>query len=290
MAESLSSHPTPRELSCAISTNSNNNYPSDIISTSAIYEIDPPEMTVSRPMSRGSMTSNISLTATKDGVEGNTPKRLGIPPYSLNLLNSMTHSKIRKINSNSNSNCNSNINFNNDNNSSSNGSHLMVKSASNNSIISKNLTADDIINDTRSVTSTPGYPDIPNAPPMSLREKMKLLNVDRNIPMVHDSTDSLDDTLIYQSNDSISITIDNVLGYSYGNKHKFLINNNPTADTTNNNINSFYSIENDFPITHQSITSELESITSTLGDDTSYLHAFRNVPRIVSPVESCEEL
>ncbi|KAH3673626.1 hypothetical protein WICMUC_003529 [Wickerhamomyces mucosus] len=44
---------------------------------------------VSRPLSRSSITSGISTTATKDGVEGKRIKKHGIPGYPLNLINKM---------------------------------------------------------------------------------------------------------------------------------------------------------------------------------------------------------
>lgn len=47
---------------------------------------------VSRPLSRSSVTSSLSMVATKDGVEGRRVHRYGIPQYSLNLLNSMSQS------------------------------------------------------------------------------------------------------------------------------------------------------------------------------------------------------
>lgn len=44
---------------------------------------------ISRPLSRSSMTSGVSVTATKDGIEGKRVKRRGIPGYSLNLMEKM---------------------------------------------------------------------------------------------------------------------------------------------------------------------------------------------------------
>jgi hypothetical protein len=44
---------------------------------------------VSRPLSRCSATSGLSVTATKDGVEGKRVKKSGIPGYPLNLINQM---------------------------------------------------------------------------------------------------------------------------------------------------------------------------------------------------------
>ncbi|SCU79931.1 LAFA_0B06546g1_1 [Lachancea sp. 'fantastica'] len=44
---------------------------------------------ISRPLSRSSVTSSLSMVATKDGIEGRNIHRHGIPQYSLNLLSSM---------------------------------------------------------------------------------------------------------------------------------------------------------------------------------------------------------
>lgn len=44
---------------------------------------------ISRPLSRSSVTSGLSVTATKDGIEGKRIKKTGIPGYPLNLINKM---------------------------------------------------------------------------------------------------------------------------------------------------------------------------------------------------------
>lgn len=46
-------------------------------------------LSISRPLSRSSVTSGLSVTATKDGVEGKRVKRRGIPGYPLNLIEKM---------------------------------------------------------------------------------------------------------------------------------------------------------------------------------------------------------
>ncbi|CUS23297.1 LAQU0S09e01618g1_1 [Lachancea quebecensis] len=45
---------------------------------------------ISRPLSRSSVTSSLSMVATKDGIEGRRVHRYGIPQYSLNLLDAMS--------------------------------------------------------------------------------------------------------------------------------------------------------------------------------------------------------
>lgn len=279
MAEHTS---TQKELSHALSMSSINSYHSDNVSTRAVYEVDTSELTLSRPLSRGSITSNMSTMGVKDGVEGPNSKRLGTSTYSSILLNSLAapHQKSRKTNPNE--------------------AHLMSYSISSSSFTSvngsgiKGVTADDVINDARSVTSnSQAYPDIPNAPPMTLPEKMRLLNVDRSIPtMILESTDSIDNAMLYDSNDHIPQTLENNLKYSARNHHKMAIFNNIASDVAGNTEGEPSSVplkEGDLHGTHNAIGSELESIASTLGDDASYLHGFRSVPPIISPVESYDE-
>ncbi|ONH66178.1 hypothetical protein BON22_4074 [Cyberlindnera fabianii] len=55
-------------------------------------------LSISRPLSRASVTSGLSVTATKDGVEGKTVKRHGIPGYPLNLMNKMYSNYVTRSN------------------------------------------------------------------------------------------------------------------------------------------------------------------------------------------------
>ncbi|SMN18319.1 similar to Torulaspora delbrueckii TDEL_0H01740 hypothetical protein [Maudiozyma saulgeensis] len=298
-----------RELSYALSVHSINSNPSDNISTKAIYEGETIDLPLSRPMSRGSLTSNLSMNASKDGIEGNNPKRLGIPPYATTMLSAMTMSHNNKIRKFNNTSTNSN---------SSNNSSIIA-----NNNIHKNITSpEDIFNDVTSVTSTPGYPDTPMSPPMTLREKMRLLNIERTIPiLIDESADSLETSFTLHSNDMVtSQSMDNVLKYSgrqsqshnhllHPHSHKWTPFNNSnnnnnnggnsntpstSLDTTlgsNVNLQSFHLRDNELHIPSPVITSELDSIASTLGDDTSYMRGFsKNSPQIISPTESYEEM
>lgn len=56
-----------------------------------------PSLAISRPLSRSSVTSGLSVTATKDGVEGKRIKRTGIPNYPLNLINKMYTNYARQL-------------------------------------------------------------------------------------------------------------------------------------------------------------------------------------------------
>lgn len=281
-----------RELSCTLSNHSNNsNQNSDNLSINAIYEGQIPELTLSRPMSRGSINSNISMTTKDNNIQENnisSTKRVVLPSYTSSMLSNMTtisHNKLRKFNNSGNNNTNnSNLEI-----------HIVGPTPHN------KLNTDDIFNDNISVTSTPGYPDTPMAPPMSLREKMKLLNIERSIPTIIDESTNndpiiLDTNLILHSNDmTTSQSMDNVLKYSNKSFHNHPLHHkftpyasnhgSTTLDTTiTSNLQPFHLSDN-------VISSELDSIASTLGDDISYMRNFnKNTSQIISPVESFEEV
>lgn len=275
-----------RELSCALSTHSNSsNQNSDNLSTKAIYEGQLSELTLSRPLSRGSIASNLSIT-TKENIQEN--KRLVVPSYPSSMLGNMTmsHNKLRKFNNSTSSNNNNTNNVE---------IHIMGPTPHN------KLTTDDIFNDTISVTSTPGYPDTPMAPPMSLREKMKLLNIERNIPTMMDESSNdpihnLDNNLILHSNDmTTSQSMDNVLKYSNRSHHNHSLHNKWTPYTSNHGSASLDTTVTSnlqpFHLANTVMTSELDSIASTIGDDISYMRNFnKNTSHIISPVESFEEV
>ncbi|KAH3902712.1 uncharacterized protein SCODWIG_02686 [Saccharomycodes ludwigii] len=100
---------------------------------------------ISRPQSRASVTSGLSTTAAKDGIEGKRVLRAGISPYSLNLLNALNAVNVNKSLS----------------------SHNLFK----NNNESNNSNSNSIENDN------------PFASPMTIREKMKLLNIDKRSPV-----------------------------------------------------------------------------------------------------------
>lgn len=201
----------------------------DNLSTRAVYELDP-EDSISRPLSRGSVTSGVSMMATKDGVEGERVKRLGIPQYSLNILNSMAHNQYKKQH---------------------NLSHSHVS-------LSKThagwTTEDSSVNG-----KTSGLiPDSPNAPPMTLREKMRLLNHDRHAltSSALNSMDNLDE-----------LSMKSQSGRSYGNNPNEIEGNLLTAH--GRWVNS----------------SDIESNVSTVGDDASFSQSMRNLSPPISVSE-----
>ncbi|AET41321.1 uncharacterized protein Ecym_8025 [Eremothecium cymbalariae DBVPG len=206
MAESLSSPPScARDVSSTMSLydNSISDTATDNISTRAVYETsiadeDPLFRPVSRPLSRSSINSGLSMIATKDGVEGRRVPRYGIPQYSLNLLNTMNSQNHWKK------------------------SH-----------------GDDLTRDCLS------------GPPMTLKEKMRLLTNDRTSRnSSNESTDSFEEQA---QNESIML--------SSSRNHLFL------------------------PRMH----SELESNSSTLGDDPSYLYEMGGTQPALSVTDSDRE-
>ncbi|CDF89368.1 uncharacterized protein ZBIST_2448 [Zygosaccharomyces bailii] len=166
----------------------------DNLSMKAVYEMDS-EDSISRPLSRGSVTSGVSMMATKDGVEGEKVKRLGIPQYSLNLLNTMAHSQHKKMHGNS--------------------------QAKNAKYLSQ--------------------ADSPSSPPMTLRDKMRLLGNEKQIPLVSNSSEGFDETLMHDS-----------------------------AQEKYNNSTSNYSLHVPETGTGAHAMSEIDSNSSTVGDDSSF--------------------
>lgn len=164
--------------------------------------------TISRPLSRSSVTSGLSMTATKDGVEGRRVQRYGIPQYSLNLLNSMSqlHSKNKK-------------------------------------------TFEEM--------------DSPDGPPMTFRDRIKLL-----------STDRLSKTATEDS--QINSTSLEVLQYERQDSFK----PRELEESLLNNFNM-----SNFP----RVNSELDSNISTVGDDASYLHDMKSLPSVLVGMDSDNE-
>ncbi|AEY95489.1 FACL030Cp [Eremothecium gossypii FDAG1] len=194
----MSPHPPSRDISTLSLFDCNNSEtPTDNISTRALYEVNlddelqyPP---VSRPLSRSSVTSGLSMVATKDGVEGRRVPRHGITQYSVNLANSMNAAAHWK-------------------------------------------------------KAHPEEPckDFPNGPSLTLKEKMRLFNEDRPSQSNCDSLDSFADT-------------------NFSGSARYQLN------------------------IHR-LNSELESNTSTLGDDTSYLYDMRSIPAAVSITDSEKDI
>ncbi|CAL9735779.1 hypothetical protein MOSE0_I04214 [Monosporozyma servazzii] len=279
MTESISSFAS-RDISSVISLN---NYVNEgNLSTRALYEIEPSENALSRPLSRCSGTSGFSITGTKDGIEGKRVIRTGLNQYSLSLLDSKHYNTKQQQQpaqpGDSLSRCsskfyldrqhgNNNIRFNN-----------YYTSNSHNSIV-ENENCDEtqhFQDDMSSSCSTPIYPDCPTSPPMTLKEKMKLLNIDR---FNSNSNTPID----YKNNKSIDpISLNNII-------NKTSIDNLLQPDNTINNINNCNnknildhnfptgSIDYDLNIYHPNNKADLESNASTLGDDVSYLLSFKHL-------------
>ncbi|CAR27097.1 hypothetical protein ZYGR_0I03700 [Zygosaccharomyces rouxii] len=188
----------------------------DNLSMKAVYEMDSEGDSISRPLSRGSVTSGVSMMATKDGVEGERITRLGIPQYSLNLLNSMAHNQYKKMH----------------------GPSLPKGGISGSTTGGSNNGS--IISNRAPLPQTAA--DSPNSPPMTLREKMKLLGNERQVPLMDTtSNDAMDGTLLYD-----------------------------TAPERHGNIPNYSLHAPEGGIIHGHMMSEIDSNSSTVGDDTSF--------------------
>lgn len=239
MAESSTSL-SSKDVSSAISLYdpSSNAELLDNLSTRAVYEMDP-EDSISRPLSRGSVTSGVSMMATKDGVEGEKVKRLGIPQYSLNLLNSMAHSQYKKLHNYSHSHSHSHTSL------TKNQGHA-------------NNTEEPGMNSRHHL-----YPDSPNSPPMTLREKMRLLNHDRHIPSGNNSNEMFEESSIYGS-----------------------ANSHNEMPSSNRNY-GLYSNDNEMSFLNPNRNggSDVDSNMSTVGDDASFSRNMRNLSPAIGIVE-----
>ncbi|SCU82473.1 LANO_0B06370g1_1 [Lachancea nothofagi CBS 11611] len=117
---------------------------------------------ISRPLSRSSATSSLSMVATKDGIEGRRVHRYGIPQYSLNLLNSMsspgtTKSKV----------------------------HSKQQHLPNHIPYHKSLHAEEL--------GAIAHSDLSSGPVMTLQDKMRLLNYKSGSVQYSSSVESLQD-------------------------------------------------------------------------------------------------
>ncbi|GAV53086.1 hypothetical protein ZYGR_0AI03680 [Zygosaccharomyces rouxii] len=188
----------------------------DNLSMKAVYEMDSEGDSISRPLSRGSVTSGVSMMATKDGVEGERVTRLGIPQYSLNLLNSMAHNQYKKIH----------------------GPPLPKGGGGSGNTTGGSNSGGSLSNRAQLSQSAA---DSPNSPPMTLRDKMKLLGSERQMPLMDvNPNDAIDETLLYDTS--------------------------PERDRNMPN----YSLHVPEGSVHGHMMSEIDSNSSTVGDDTSF--------------------
>lgn len=210
----------------------------DNLSMKAVYEMDSEGDTISRPLSRGSVTSGVSMMATKDGVEGERVKRLGIPQYSLNLLNSMAHTQYKKTYGPS--------------------QHLKGVSPGGGASASPTGGSNSGVNSSRLQLSQITAADSPNSPPMTLREKMKLLGNERQVPLMDTDNinDAFDETLMYEN---VPESCESTPNYSL---------HVPGSGSVRGPL-----------------MSEIDSNSSTVGDDTSFQN-LNNLSPVVGTVYS----
>lgn len=250
----------------------------DNMSTRSIYEYTPSEYEISRPVSRNSLPS--SITATKDGVEGSKIRRNGIPQYPLNLLNVMAHSQYKKHKQNEWKLQSQPQSASHSNNDSRSQSHIYPPEDDSDDISFRSLTHD----------SNFTFPDYPTSPPMTLRDKMKLLKQsNKHLLFLNKSIDSFDDSQYADSDYQgvPSYSTENIL-YARA-KHKDIddlvnavadelpeINTDPAKDSYIL-MHTQPLLERDLHISHPSGRSELDSNASTAGDDFSYIFHLRNL-------------
>lgn len=285
MTESISSF-AARDISSVISLN---NYLNEgNLSSRQLYEAEPSENALSRPLSRCSGTSGFSITGTKDGIEGKRVIRTGLNQYSLSLLDSKHHNMKQQQQqpADTSSRCSSkfyldrqhsnnipNIRFNN-----------YYTSNSHNSIIENEIDDENqqFQYDMSSTCSTPIYPDCPTSPPMTLKEKMKLLNIDRSNINTNTNSTPIDTSKNNKCNDPISLN--NIIDKTY--IDNLLQPDNTDTNNNNRNYNNKNILDHNFPtgiidydlnIYHPNNKADLESNASTLGDDVSYLLSFKHL-------------
>lgn len=271
----------PKDLSSTTSLYnlSAGNANSDDLSARGVFEMDMAELDESRPISRCSINSGVSITARKDGIEGSRIKRTGIPQYSLNLLNTMAHNQYKKL----------------------------QESYTGTPPLSMNTEQSHSSINSRSQSQSQSqisYPDFPHYPPMSLREKMKLLNNDHtNLMKMSHSSESLYDSLMYESNCPSSTSVTELFPQSTN-----IVSN--SSSTKEDNVPTVHSLEDDYNnlncnrltselhIDHLSIEprsnnntgiNDIDSNASTMGDDISYLNAMRTLHTPAPFVDSQQE-
>ncbi|SCU91563.1 LADA_0F10704g1_1 [Lachancea dasiensis] len=197
------------------------------ISMKAVLDYDPSEdhlgSGISRPMSRSSATSSLSMVATKDGVEGRKVHRYGIPQYSLNLLNSMSTSGPKpKVHSKQQMNTTN---------------HLVQPKP-------RSLHSEEL--------GVMQSPDLALNAPMTLREKMRLLNYKSENLQYSSSAESLPD----RNEDNEPDSLRNTSEFQRGPRSIL-----------------------------ETMSNDAGSNRSTTGDDFSYLGDVKSLPPVSVPVE-----
>ncbi|CAL9730861.1 hypothetical protein MOUN0_K05820 [Monosporozyma unispora] len=284
MTESISSFAS-RDISSVVSLN---NYINEgNLSTRALYELEPSENALSRPLSRCSATSGLSITGTKDGIEGKRVIRTGLNQYSLSLLDTKHHNMKQQLQPSSESISRSSSKFYLDKHGNSipnirYNSNNYYNTNNNNILENENNSENQQYQEYMSSTcSTPVYPDCPTSPPMTLKEKMKLLNIDR-----HNNTNENCNPPTCNTNNPIlhnkvndPIALNNIIDNTSIDDMLQPDKNNPPNNNKDifDNDYSTSNIDYELNIYHPHIKGDLESNASTLGDDVSYLLTFKHL-------------
>lgn len=267
MSESISSFAS-RDVSSIISLNSYIN--ENNLSTKVLFDCDTTKNVLSRPLSTCSGNSGFSLTGTKDGVEGRPIIKTGLNQYLLNPPEPIYHNTKNYIDTPI-SRCSSRFDL-----SKSHRTNYITESHIENQI----QQYPDLI---MSSCSTPVYPDCPTSPPMTLKDKIKLLNIDR--PYTNDNfkhpnksikkKDLFHNIYCTNSNDSVNLLQD-IGNESIDNLLESNATSNSCWDTVENKP-KMSKLEHELNLYHLSGKLDLQSNTSTLGDDESYLSTFGNL-------------
>lgn len=266
MSGSVSSFAS-KDVSSIISLNSYINQSN--LSTKALFDFDPSKNVLSRPLSTCSDNSGFSITGTKDGIEGKTIIKTGLNQYLSNPLELKYHHSKHSIDTPI-SRCSSRFEL-----GKPHHTNYITEPHTENQI----QQYPDLV---MSSCSTPVYPDCPTSPPMTLKEKIKLLNIDRpysndNFKYHHKHTNKNDffHSIYYNNSiDSIHLlqdvdneSIDNLLEpNNVSNNCWDTVEDKPEMSKLEHQLNLY----------HPSEEIDLQSNTSTLGDDESYLSTFRN--------------
>lgn len=259
MSDSISSFPS-RDISSIISLKSYINEGN--LPKKGLFDFDPSESVLSRSLSTCSATSGVSITGIKDGIEGKHIIKTGLNHYSLKF-SEPKYLNPKHFNDSPISRCSSRFNFDKSHNSTC---VLMEEPRTENQVQQfpeLMLTS----------CSTPVYPDSPSSPPMTLREKMKLLNIDRPYSF-ENSKHSHHKNII--SNDSINllhnVNNESIDSYLLGPS----MDHNKSWDTFDTNYKTS-KLKRELNLYHPSGGNDPQSNTSILGDDESYLSTFRNL-------------
>ncbi|CCK69523.1 uncharacterized protein KNAG_0C04210 [Huiozyma naganishii CBS 8797] len=280
----MSSPPVSRDTSSTTSIN----YISEVTDINRQPpEIDPSDIGVSRPMSRCSIQPTTVIVTTKTGAEtgaeGKRPYRKSAGQCSFGLMDDASEQSSTVT---LNTKCQRRYE-----------PHEGAVHPSARCVV----TSEDVVSYgyANSGQSTPAsFPDLPNLPPMTLKEKMKLLNIDRN-QLGSSIAGGLNSSSLYSLGEQQLLE-------SNGSSNSFLLRNHYQACWGKlRNTNTAYQDEEeeeggvealgehnkdsnshylDLLIGHHQRGNDLDSMVSTVDDDMSYINSLKYVPLNGTPL------